>query len=76
MEERSGRTSISIKRNLWKGLIFIKQAEDKKDIKVPSKIALKNLYDVVNRLFKDNPECFYTKEQVQELKKDKTKIFI
>ena len=57
-------------------MIHINQNNDKKEIKAPSKIALKNLYDVCNRLFKDNPECFYTKEEVQELKKDKSKIFI
>lgn len=57
-------------------MIFINQIENKKEIKVPSKIALKNLYDVCNRLFKDNPECFYTKEEVAELKKDNTNFFI
>lgn len=36
---------------------------------------LKKLYDTCNRIFKDE-KCFYTKEQVKKLKKDKTNIFM
>ena len=43
--------------------------------KPPSKEKLKRIYDVCNRVFK-NDDCFYSKEQVIELKKDKSNIFI
>ena len=36
---------------------------------------LKKIYEVCNRIFKDKNECFYTSEQVKELKKDKNNIF-
>ena len=41
----------------------------------PKREDLIRLYDVCNRIFK-NKECFYTKEQVAELKKDNAKEFI
>lgn len=34
------------------------------------------LYDVCNQIFKDNPECFYTHEEVKKLKKDPSNIFL
>jgi hypothetical protein len=37
---------------------------------------LLKLYDVCNEIFKKYDECFYTKEQVKELKKDSENIFI
>ena len=37
---------------------------------------LEKIYDVCNRLFKDKEECFYTKDQVEELKKDENVEFI
>lgn len=36
----------------------------------PTKETLTHMYDVFNRILKDKPECFYTKEEVEELKKD------
>lgn len=41
----------------------------------PKREDLIKLYDVCNRIFKSN-RCFYTKEEVAELKKDKAKEFI
>lgn len=41
----------------------------------PKREDLIKLYDVCNRIFK-NKRCFYTREQVAELKKDNTKEFI
>ena len=41
---------------------------------VPKKEDLIAVYDVLNRVFKNNAKCFYTKSQSAELKKDKTKI--
>ena len=37
---------------------------------------LKKLYDVCNEMFSNHKECFYSKAEVKELKKDKTNIFI
>lgn len=36
---------------------------------------LKRLYDVCNKLFK-NEKCFYTKEEVKKLKEDKSNKFL
>lgn len=44
--------------------------------KKPTKEQLKRLYDVCNRLFKDDETCFYTKDQVKELKKEKDNIWL
>lgn len=44
--------------------------------KEENKRRLKNLYDVCNEIFKDNPECFYTHEEVENLKKDASNIFL
>lgn len=41
----------------------------------PKKEDLKRLYDVCNKIFKKK-ECFYTKEEVKELKKDEKNKFI
>lgn len=43
--------------------------------KQPTKEQLKRLYDVCNRIFKDE-KYFYSKEQVEELKKDKSNIWL
>lgn len=43
--------------------------------KPPNKEKLKRIYDVCNKVFK-NDNCFYSKEEVKELKKDKSNIFI
>mgnify|MGYP003289695400 CR=1 FL=1 len=43
--------------------------------KEPTKETLKNLYDLCNELFKDK-KYFYTKEEVERLKKDKSNIFL
>lgn len=37
---------------------------------------LTHLYDVCNEIFKDKQECFYTKQEVEQLKKNKKYIFI
>lgn len=42
---------------------------------IPKKEDLKRLYDVCNKIFKKK-ECFYTEEEVKELKKDKKNRFI
>lgn len=44
--------------------------------KQPTKEQLKRLYDVCNRLFKDDEKCFYTKEETRELKKDKSNTWL
>lgn len=44
-----------------------------KDLKRES---LNNLYDVCNEIFKKYEECFYTKEELEKLKRDKSKIFL
>lgn len=41
----------------------------------PKKEDLKRLYDVCNKIFKKK-ECFYTKEEIKELKKDEKNKFI
>lgn len=47
---------------------------------IPSKTsyeALINLYDCCNELFfADNPQCFYTSNEVLQLKKDKNNKFL
>ena len=42
---------------------------------VPTREALKNVYDVCNKLF-NTKDVFYTSKEVQELKKDKSNVFI
>jgi len=42
----------------------------------PKREDLIKVYDVLNRVFRNNARCFYTNEQVAELKKDKRKEFI
>lgn len=37
---------------------------------------LMNLYDVCNEIFKKYDDCFYTKEEVNELKKDEKNKFL
>jgi len=44
--------------------------------KKPTKEQLQRLYDVCNRLFKDNENCFYTEEEIKKLKRDKTNIWL
>lgn len=34
------------------------------------------IYELCNRLFQEKDECFYTKDEVKELKKDKKNIFL
>ena len=36
---------------------------------------LKNVYDVCNKVFKDN-KCFYTCDDLNKLKQDKTNVFL
>lgn len=43
--------------------------------KTPTKEVLRNIYDVMNKNIK-NPKCFYTTEQVKELKKDKSNVWL
>ena len=45
-------------------------------IQPPTKEKLKNIYDVCNKVFRDNDAVFYTKEQVRELKRDESNIFL
>ena len=35
---------------------------------------LKHVYDVCNKLFKDE-ECFYTSDELKKIKQDKTNVF-
>ena len=44
--------------------------------RTPTKETLTHIYDVFNRIFKDRPELFYTKEEVEELKKDPKNIWL
>ncbi len=44
--------------------------------KEENKKKIKKLYDVCNQIFKDNPECFYTHEEVKKLKQDPSNIFL
>lgn len=34
------------------------------------------IYETCNRLFKNNKNCFYTKEQIEEMKTKKENIFL
>lgn len=46
---------------------------------VPNQIEYRELeifYDTCNELFKSSPECFYTTEQLNQLKKDPANKFI
>lgn len=43
--------------------------------KTPTKEVLKHVYDVMNKNIK-NPNCFYTSNQVKELKKDKSNVWL
>lgn len=43
--------------------------------KTPTKEVLTHIYDVMNKNIKD-PKRFYTSEQVKELKKDKTNVWL
>lgn len=43
--------------------------------KTPTKAVLQNIYDVMNKNIKD-PKCFYTPEEVKELKKDPKNIWL
>jgi hypothetical protein len=43
--------------------------------KTPTKEVLQHIYDVMNKNIK-NPKCFYTPEQIKELKKDKNNIWL
>lgn len=38
--------------------------------------ALENLYDCCNDLFSTDESCFYSKDEVKALKKDKNNIFL
>ena len=42
---------------------------------MPKKEDLRMLYDVCNKIF-TKKECFYTREEVKELKKDEKNIFL
>ena len=41
----------------------------------PNKNVLKQVYDIMNKNIK-NQNCFYSKDQVRALKKDKTTIWL
>lgn len=43
--------------------------------KTPTKEVLQNVYDVMNKHVK-NPKCFYTPDEVKELKKDKDNVWL
>lgn len=43
--------------------------------RTPTKEVLQHIYDVMNKNIK-NPKCFYTSEEVKQLKKDKTNIWL
>lgn len=38
--------------------------------------SLMNLYDVCNEIFEKYEDCFYTKEEVKDLKKDEKNKFL
>lgn len=38
--------------------------------------ALENLYDCCNEIFSEYEECFYTSNEVLELKKDSSNVFL
>lgn len=40
-----------------------------------NKSELERVYNICNKLFKED-ECFYSSEEVKELKKDSTNIFL
>lgn len=41
----------------------------------PNASKLKHIYNTIQRLI-DNQECYYTKEEIENLKKDEKKIFL
>lgn len=43
--------------------------------KQPTKEVLRHIYDVMNKNIK-NPKCFYTSDQVKELKKDPRNVWL
>lgn len=43
--------------------------------KKPTQAVLANLYQVIRTIF-DDEEFYYSKEQIEELKKDKSNIFL
>lgn len=43
--------------------------------RTPTREVLHHIYDVMNKNIK-NPKCFYTSEQVKELKKDDRNIWL
>ena len=43
--------------------------------KTPTKEVLQHIYDVMNKHIK-NPKCFYSSEEVKELKKDKSNVWL
>lgn len=43
--------------------------------RTPTREVLKHIYDVMNKNIK-NPNCFYTSEEVKQLKKDKRNIWL
>lgn len=44
--------------------------------KEPTASNLEELYNVLNNLFADYSECFYTSDEVKKLKKDPTNTFL
>ena len=41
---------------------------------VPKKDDLIKVYDVLNRVFKNNAKCFYTKEDAKKISKEKNAL--
>ena len=41
----------------------------------PDANKLKHIYNTIQRLI-DNKECYYTEEEIEELKKDKNNVFL
>lgn len=41
----------------------------------PTEGTLKHIYDTINHIIKDS-SCYYTKEDIEKLKKDKNNLFI
>lgn len=41
----------------------------------PNEIKLLHIYNTIQKLI-DNKECYYTEEQIENLKKDKKNIFL
>ena len=42
----------------------------------PTASVLSNIYDICNRLFGDDNNCFYTEDEIEEKKQNSNNIFL